>query len=149
MTNPNKVKGSTFERLIVELMSKLVKRSTWKRIPGSGAIGTSLQEPLLTADVVGKMEALAKPIKAECKVGYGGATQLTLRKEWLDKVKMEADATFGIPVLFGKFSGARGGVQVFAVMDIETFASMLNHITNLQEELDAKANNTGSDAGVE
>lgn len=136
MSNPQKQKGSAFERLAVDTLNDLVEGSNWKRIPGSGAIGTSLDEPLLTADIVGKVEAIPRKFKVEAKVGYGGATQFALKKEWLDKVILEAKNSFSIPFLIGKFSGARAGVQVFAVMDIETFASVLNHITHLQNEID-------------
>jgi hypothetical protein len=139
MTNPMKRKGSDFERQAVETLNSIVKESEWKRIPGSGAIGTTLSEPLLTSDIVGKVKSIPRKFKVECKVGYGGATQLTLKKEWLDKVKMEADATYSIPIMMGKFSGSRGGVQIFVAMDVETFASILNHITNLQEALDVEA----------
>lgn len=146
MGNPMKAKGSAFERLAVELLNTLVKNSNWKRIPGSGSIGTVLGEPLLTSDIVGKVEAIPKKFKVEAKVGYGGATQFTLKKDWLDKIIEEAKGTFSIPFLIGKFSGARekSGVQVFVVMDIETFSSVLNHITNLQENLD-KSNGTNLD----
>lgn len=136
MTNPQKIKGATFERLAVEILNSLVRHSEWKKVPGSGAIGTSLGEPLLTADIVGKVDSIPKRFKVECKVGYGGATQFALKKEWLDKVKKEADATFSIPFLMGKFSGAREGIKIFTVMDVEDFAAMLNHITNLQERID-------------
>lgn len=136
MGNPMKAKGSAFERLAVEILNTLVKNSLWKRIPGSGAIGTALGEPLLTSDIIGKVNAIPKQFKVEAKVGYGGATQFTLKKEWLDKIIMESKATFSIPFLIGKFLGSREGVKVFVVMDVETFASVLNHITNLQEELD-------------
>lgn len=140
MGNPQKAKGSAFERLAVDLLNELVEDSEWKRVPGSGAIGTSLDEPLLTADIVGKVNAIPKKFRVECKVGYGGATQFALKKEWLDKVTREANANFATPLLVGKFSGARAkdGVQVFAVLDIETFASVLNHITYLQKQLDTE-----------
>lgn len=131
----NKVKGSTFERLAVEILNELIKDSEWKRIPGSGAIGTQLGEPLLTADIVGKVKGIPKRFKAEAKVGYGGEKQFVLKKEWLDKVRQEADATFSTPFLIGKFSGARQGVKVFTVMDVEIFAALINHISKLQEEL--------------
>lgn len=136
MTNPQKIKGAAFERLAVEILNELIKDSEWKKVPGSGALGTSLFEPLLTADIVGKVNSIPKKFKVECKVGYGGATQFALKKEWLDKVKMEAKATHSFPFLMGKFSGAREGTKVFVVMDVEEFASILNHITGLQEELD-------------
>jgi hypothetical protein len=136
MTNPQKRKGSDFERLAVEILNTLIKDSEWKKVPGSGALGTTLLEPLLTADIVGKVKSIPKKFKVECKVGYGGATQFALKKEWLDKVKAEAISSFSIPVLMGKFSGSREGVKVFAVMDVEDFASLINHITMLQEQLD-------------
>lgn len=132
----NKVKGTTFERFAVELLNELVKDSEWKRIPGSGALGTALGEPLLTADIVGKVDKIPKRFKVEAKVGYGGAKQFILKKEWLDKVSEEAKGTFSTPVLIGKFSGAREGVKVFTVMDVEVFAALLNHITMLQETID-------------
>lgn len=136
MTNKAKIKGTTFERLAVELLNELIRDSEWKRVPGSGAIGTTLDEPLLTADIVGKVDSIPKKFKVEAKVGYGGATQFSLKKEWLDKVKKEASATYSFPFLIGKFSGAREGVKVFVVMDVEEFAAIINHITKLEEETD-------------
>ena len=138
----NKVKGTTFERQAVEILNDLIKDSEWKRIPGSGALGTVLGEPLLTSDIVGKVKSIPKRFKAEAKVGYGGKTQFSLKKEWLDKVAKEAEGTFSTPMLIGKFSGAREGVKVFTVMDVEVFAAMINHITKLQEEIDKMANAT-------
>lgn len=136
MSNPMKKKGSDFERLAVEIFNNIIDNSKWKRIPGSGAIGTSLEEPLLTSDIVGIVDALPKRFKVEAKVGYGGATQFTLKKDWLDKIRLEADATFSIPMLVGKFSGAREGTKVFVVLDVGTFAALINHITKLQDQLD-------------
>lgn len=139
--NPNKIKGAQFERQAREILNTLVKDSEWKTIPGSGALGTSLSEPLLTADLVGKVDSIPKKFKVECKVGYNtskveGVKQFNLKKEWLDKVIMEAKASFSIPILMGKFLGAREGCKVFVVMDVEDFSAILNHITMLQEELD-------------
>lgn len=140
-TNKSKNKGSAFERLAVEILNKLIKNSIWRKIPGSGAIGTILNEPLLTADIVGTVDSIQKKFKVEAKVGYNSSSdkevkQFTLKKEWLDKVKMEATHSFSFPFLIGKFSGAREGVKVFVVMDVEEFASIINHITNLQKEID-------------
>lgn len=144
MPNPMKRKGSDFERQAVEVLNALIKDAEFKKVPGSGALGTSLFEPLLTADVVGKVKGIQKPFKIECKVGYNtskdvGVKQFTIKKDWLDKVRREADATYSIPLLMGKFSGAREGVKVFVTMDVDIFAQFVNHIHNLQEELD-KAN---------
>jgi hypothetical protein len=147
MSNPQKRKGSDFERLAVEILNQLVQDSEWKRIPGSGAMGTSLSEPMLTSDLVGKVKAIPRRFKVECKVGYGGATQFGLKKEWLDKIQMEADASYSIPILMGKFSGSRDGVKVFVTMDVTVFASLVNRITKLQNELDLRSKFTEEHKG--
>ncbi len=139
MTNPQKRKGSDFERLTAELLNKLIKKSIWKRIPSSGAIGTIMMEPGLTSDVKGKVESIPQEFKVECKVGYNsskveGVKQFVLKKEWLDKVNQEALASYGIPMLVGKFTGAKEGVKVFVVLDIEVFSNLINRITELNEE---------------
>jgi hypothetical protein len=139
MTSASKIKGSGFERDATELFNRFIKRSTWKRIPGSGALGTLLGEPLLSSDISGKVQSIPRRFNVEAKVGYNSSKgkevkQFTLKKEWLDKVKMEADGNFGIPMLVGKFSGAREGVKVFVVLDIQTFADLINMITDLTPE---------------
>lgn len=136
MVIKQKKKGSDFERLAVELLNRFVKSSHWRRIPGSGAIGTSMDEPSLQGDISGRMDALKRTFKAEAKVGYGGATQLTLKKEWLDKIADEARSTNSIPFLIGKFSGSRNGTKVFVTLDLDTFCLLLNTITELHEELE-------------
>jgi len=136
MPSPQKRKGSDWERQAVELLNQFIRKGEFKKIPGSGAIGTFLSEPLLTADLKGKIYGFTKEFKIECKVGYGSATQFTMKKLWLDKVKGEAASSYGIPLLLGKFSGAREGVRAFAVMDFETFCEILNRVSELQEEVD-------------
>lgn len=135
MPNPNKRKGSDWERQAVEILNANIRKGEFKRIPGSGAIGTTLGEPLLTADIVGHIDSFEKVFKIEAKVGYGSATQFTMKKLWLDKVKEEANASYGIPLLAGKFSGARDGVKGFIVMDIDTFCDLINRVTSLHEEV--------------
>lgn len=142
MSNPNKIKGSAFERELAEILTKFVKGSLWRRVAGSGALGTIMREPLLSSDVRGKVNSMKKGFRVECKVGYNtakdsGVKQFTLKKEWLDKVKEEADSSYSIPVLFGKFLGAREGTKIFAVMDIAVFAEIINTITELRDELDS------------
>lgn len=137
MANKFKIKGTAFENSAVEILNNLIKKSLWQRIPGSGSIGTILGEPLLMSDIVGDVESLPKKFSVEAKVGYGGKTQFTLKKEWLDKVKQEADTSFRIPFLIGKFSGARDGVRVFVVMDVNVFSYIINMITSLKDEIDS------------
>ena len=135
MTNKQKVKGTTFERDMTKMLNELVEDSTWKRVPGSGAIGTIVKEPFLTGDINGRVISIEKTFKAEAKVGYGGATQFALKKEWLDKIREEADGAYAIPLLLGKFSGSRGGVKSFVVLEPEVFAYLLNKITELSNEV--------------
>lgn len=132
-----KKKGSDFERLAVEILNVGVHKSIWKKIPGSGAIGTTMDEPSLTGDINGKVASFNKPFKVEAKVGYGGAKQLSLKKEWLDKIAEEAKESNSIPIMVGKFSGAKSGVKVFVAMDIVTFCSILNRATELHDEVES------------
>jgi hypothetical protein len=143
LVNKAKIKGSAFEHKVTVLMNNLVEGSDFRRVPGSGAMGTTLNESLLMADVVGTVPGFFAKIRAECKAGYNHSTdkevkQFTLQKEWLDKVKMEAKLSFGFPVLFGKFDNARDGVKVFVVMDIEDFAIILNRFRAMSEELEKR-----------
>jgi hypothetical protein len=136
----SRVKGNQFEALAVQLLTELVKNSSWKRVPGSGAFGTSMHEPHLLGDIVGHVDSFQKPFRVEAKVGYNSASdtrevkQFTLKKEWLDKIKQEGVNSYSFPFLIGKFSGARDGVKVFVVMDLEQFADLLNKVTELSNE---------------
>lgn len=142
MTNKAKVVGSNWEHDLAEILEKGIDNSKWKRIPGSGAIGTNLGEPLLTGDVKGEVENYPKKFRVECKAGYNSSTdkevkQFTLKKEWLDKIVAEAEASHAIPMLAGKFSGARSGVKHFIVLPIKVFIEMINEYTATKDELDA------------
>ena len=136
MVNKQKRKGDDWERQVVDILNSNIKRGLFKRIPGSGAIGTFLHEPMLTADVKGKIDSLEKEFKIECKSGYGSTAQFTMKKLWLDKVKEEARQSYGIPLLMGKFSGARDGVKSFVVMDMDTFCTLMNTLTDIWEEVE-------------
>lgn len=127
-----KRKGSGFERDLVKLLNDKIHRSSWKRVPSSGAIGTNMNEPFLTGDVNGTVESIPKRFKIEAKVGYGGAKQLTLKKEWLEKIIEESGMINAIPMVVGKFSGSRSRVSEFVVLDFETFAYLINYITELK-----------------
>jgi Holliday junction resolvase len=135
MTGAAKRKGNQWERDLAELLTSLVKKSIFKRVAGSGAFGTIMVEPSLSSDVKGKVESIPQEFKVECKVGYGGATQLTVKKEWFDKVREEAARSYGIPFVACKFSGAREGTRYFIAMDVDVFANLVNRITELNDEL--------------
>jgi hypothetical protein len=135
MTGAAKRKGNQWERDLAEIFNKLIKKSNWKRVAGSGALGTIMFEPTLSADVKGKVESIPQEFKVECKVGYGGSTQLALKKVWIDKIREEAARSYGIPILACKFSGARDGTKYFVAMDVEVFADLINRITELHDDL--------------
>ena len=138
MTTKQKRKGSTWEHDVVQLLNKEMKDSLWKRVPGSGSMGTTLGEGSLTGDVVG-ITCLPKKFRGECKVGYDKSTtkedkSQRVQKLWLDKIKKEALSTYSIPILFGKFNNVHTGVKSFAILDIEDFIELINEYGELKKE---------------
>jgi hypothetical protein len=132
----SKIKGNIFEREAVVMLTEKIHDSKWKRIPTSGAIGTRMEIPFLYSDLLGEVKNFPKRMRGEAKCGYGGAKQFTIKKEWLDKIAIEGRNTFSLPFLIGKFSGARGGTNVFVALDVDVFAILVNQITDLQRRLD-------------
>lgn len=139
--NKSKIKGTGWENDAVEELEKLIDGSIWKRVIGSGAYGTAMGEPLLMSDLVGAIPGYPKKFRVECKVGYsnskeGETKSFNLQKLWLDKLKEEALGSYSFPFLIGKFSNVRNGVKHFVVMDVRDFAELMNHMTDLKEDLD-------------
>lgn len=139
MVNKQKIKGSRFEKDIEKTLINLIPDSTWKRVPGSGALGTLVGENELTGDISGRVPGFPKRFRGECKTGYsnksdGEAKSFSLKKLWLDKIKKEAQGTYSFPVLFGHFENARTGVKSFAVMDLEDFALMMNLFKEMNDD---------------
>lgn len=135
MVNRQKKKGSKWERDLANLLNKLVKSSKWKKVPGSGALGTLLNESRLLGDVRGSVDWVGNFL-LEAKVGYGGEKQLTIKKEWFDKVSEDAKAINAIPAVACKFHNARAGTRYFIALDLYAFVQLLNDGTALLEELE-------------
>jgi len=133
MVNKNKNKGSQWERDAAKLLNEDFP-GTWRRNPGSGALGTILELPILKGDVVGDYEFLPFDFIAEAKVGYGGV-QMQIRKEWFDKIKMEADQNYALPVVLLKFEKSKTGVRHVIAMDFETWNKIMSYIESTHEEL--------------
>lgn len=131
--NPNKDKGTRWERDAVKLLNEQFP-STWKRIPGSGAFGTRIEVPILKGDLAGKYYFLPRKFLGEAKAGYGG-TQMTVKKEWFDKIAEEAGESYSLPVVVLKFMGARSGVKHVIAMDFEVWNEMLAEIRDMYELL--------------
>jgi len=135
MVNKQKLKGSQWERDLAEELNKLLNSDEWKRVPGSGALGTILGEPYLMGDVRGEVDWL-RGFLLEAKVGYGGEKQFTIKKEWFDKIAEEAETKNAIPAVGCKFSNARSGVKHFIAMDINVFAEIMNQGSGMLRELE-------------
>jgi hypothetical protein len=139
MVNKNKAKGTRWENEACDILNEKIQGAHFKRVVGSGAIGTTMGEPTLTGDIKGEIEHTHLKFKGEAKARTG-ATQLALKKEWIDKIIMEAKQTFSIPILFCKFIGARSGVRSFVALDIDTFCDLINLYIDTKKELDKVLN---------
>ena len=137
MVNKQKQKGTRWEKQLTQLLNDKLKSSfEFKKTPSSGALGTIVGEPNLTGDIRGRIEGVPQKIKIEAKVGYGGSKQLTVYKEWLDKIAEEASQDYSIPIVACRFSNSRDGVENFVVMDLDIFVKFMDMITTLQRDLD-------------
>lgn len=129
-----KRKGTSWERELVELL-KSIPKSTAKRIAGSGALGTQLEEPALTGDVVLMVDDLPRKFRIECKVGYGNEHQMTIKRDWFDKIRQEAESSYSIPLVALKLSGVRGknATKHIIAMDLDVFIYLMSYIISLRE----------------
>lgn len=124
--------GLRWEREAAKLLSKF--SGEWKRVPGSGSLG--MQNGSLKADITGRYPWFSKPIRAEAKFGYGGNKQLTLHREWIDKIIQQASEVNAIPCLLLKFrdvySGDRSAKLI--VFDFETWQLLMKDLETLWDE---------------
>ncbi len=131
----SKDKGARWERDAVEILNNQYSH-TWKKVPGSGALGTILEIDELKADLVGRYYFLPFAFRGEAKTGYGGAKQLAVKREWLEKVRMQAEGAFlhEVPLLIAKFSGSRSDVRYFVIFDFDAFNDVLEATETLYNE---------------
>jgi len=135
MVNKQKRKGTDWERQLAKLLNAKLTDAEFKRVPGSGALGTIMNESRLSGDVKGKIPFLSKGITIEAKTGYGGSKQHLVKKEWLDKVREEAENSYTIPLLACKFSGAKSGAKHFICMDFDAFSEIIEEANKLYEDV--------------
>ena len=135
--NKSKRKGSAWESYFVELLERNLD-GIFKRVVGSGAIGTIMDEPMLMGDIVAEFAGFPRKFRFENKTGYGGETQLTLKREWFNKIREEAINNYSVPAIACKFFGSRKatGVQYFVALDFDAFCDIMRHIAKQSEELD-------------
>jgi len=134
MVNKQKRKGTDWEREAVKLLTEMIPGSQWKRVAGSGAIGTIMGEPLLSSDIVGEVTGIPKKFRLEAKTGYGGATQIAMKREWFTKNRTEAEGSYALPAVVMKFSGAQGGSRTVIGLDFEAFAEIMGFVKDLYDD---------------
>ncbi len=91
----------------------------------------------LKGDLMGKYSFLPFTFRAEAKVGYGGAKQITMKREWFDKVREEAAGNFNeLACVVMKYSNAHPpNTQHVIAFDFETFQKILDIIESMQDEI--------------
>lgn len=137
MVNKAKIKGSKWEADLVKILAPHAEYV--KRIPGSGALGTSLKESNLTGDVRLKYKFLPKEFKIEAKTGYGGATQLSAKLDWMIKIREEAKNHGSYPAVSFKFKDVYSGDREAAkwiCFSLEDWNGMVSYLNELFSDLD-------------
>ncbi len=135
MSSPQKLKGSKWERDAAKDLS--VYSGIWKRIPGSGSLGTNLHMSELTGDLHGHYPWFKKQFKAEGKIGYGTSKQITVKREWFEKVRLQAELDNKFPCVLLKFDNVTGGdigsAKIIA-FNVDTFNAMMKELEELYAE---------------
>lgn len=105
----------------------------WKRTPGSGAFGTQTGDASITGDLIGRYPWW-RDFKAEAKYGYGTQKSLSLKREWVTKIREEASRSRQYPCLLVKFKGVTGGdiaSSKLIMFDLETWNKMMTQLGEL------------------
>ena len=126
-------KGKRWERQLSKLLNENFP-GTWRRIPGSGAVGTILELPSLKGDVRGDYYFLSTPILGEAKSGYG-EKQITLKKEWFDKIRAEAEESYSLPAVIFRYNAARTGVRYVIAFDFEAWDALMQEMESMHNEI--------------
>ena len=127
MVNKSKQAGDRWERDMCEALDG-------KKQPSSGAFGSIHKDSSLVGDVVVTPPWLSRPILFECKYGYGGSSQMTLRREWFTKIREQAAGARRFPAVALKFrdvtSGDIGSAKVIC-FNLDTWEKIVEEINDL------------------
>lgn len=138
--------GTYFEREVEGHFDGLETTSFAKRIIGSGAFGIVSRDPRLLGDVHIAYRILPKALLAECKFGYKtGKTQMSIKKEWLEKVAKEAKIADRWPALIMKFKGLRGPDSKVIIFTWDTWNEIMSCLTDKVEALERMVDNGRED----
>lgn len=132
---------------------ELVKELGGRRQPNSGAFGTLHKDASLTGDALLAYSWLSKLLHIECKYGYGGSKSLSLKRDWIEKVREEARRARRYPALALKFRDVTGGDRESARLicfDLETWKAItkeieylyLDYLNLLKKDYERKENET-------
>lgn len=118
--------GLRWERQVAKLLGG-------RRQPSSGAFGTQQRDASLTGDVVVQLPWFHKALHIECKYGYGSSKTLSLKREWITKVREEAELARRYPVLAVKFRNVTSDIESAKVICInfDTWLKMMKEIEYL------------------
>ena len=129
--NTAKRSGTYFEKVAEDYFNDVCIA---KRVLGSGAFGSVTRDPNLLGDVNLYFPTLRATILADCKFGYSrGESQMTLKKEWFDKIDREAKLARKYPAVITKFKGQRGPNSRIISFSWDTFKEMMKDIMELVE----------------
>lgn len=95
-------------------------------------MGTIAEIPILKGDLRGKYPFIGRGLLAECKVGYGGK-EMTIRKEWFDKIAREAEESYSLPVVLLKFENSRSGVKHIICMDFDVWDQIMQELESCRD----------------
>jgi len=135
MSSPQKIKGSKFELDSSKDLS--VNGGVWKRIPGSGSLGSNLGMAELMGDVHGRYPFFKKSFKGENKTGYGTSKQITIKREWVTKNREQSALDNKYPCLLLKFNNVTGGDIGSAKLicfNFDTFNLMMADMNEIYEQ---------------
>jgi len=137
MASKSKQIGTRWERELSKVLAE--HADTSRRIPGSGAIGTITGTPGLTGDVVVTYPFLNRPIKIECKYGYGGSKSMSVKREWMEKIRQEAEQNNNIPAVSIKFRDVTSGdieSAKWICFSVEDWNALMGYFSELFDDLE-------------
>ena len=126
-----KRKGTRWENEAAKILS--VASGIWKRIPGSGAMGHFLKDANYNSDITGEYPWWRKKFRGECKYGYGTSKSMSVKREWITKIREEAEEARGYPCLLIKFKDVRDDPDTSKLLcfNFDTWLLLMQEIDDL------------------
>jgi len=131
-----KRKGTRWENEVVKILDD-EGGGEWRRIPGSGAMAHFLKDASFNSDVVGVYPWWNKEIRGECKYGYGTDKSMSVKREWITKIREEAKESRAFPCLLIKFKNVRDDPNTAKLIcfNFDTWIELMEEVNDVYEEL--------------